>query len=517
MSQSQAGSNTVNIATKLFLAFGVAMSFQVIQMLGTAHFTGEMQAVVQDVTSAVTANQAAGAMEDAARQAQAGLEAITEAEDKRGAFEAIKVYWEELEKRSGVLLEYARGADLDEPFMRALAEGLPEASKGITELEAMIQQGIRDEDAFEDLAMTLDESSTELASSLVKVRMSLTEAIDAGLTAEEAIHDLPVQAGVAVMVIALVAVFLYAFLFTRRFVAPIVQVSRAVQTMAEQKDLTVKLDISRGDEIGRLAEAVNTLSVQFCDALTSVADAAHQMEEQSSHVQQTSHSLADGASEQATSIDTVTQNLSGVTGKTNINAKNAEDAREHAHEANQRTDRCSSGMTELTQAMHSVTESSNEVQVISKVVEDIAFQTNLLALNAAVEAARAGDAGKGFAVVAEEVRSLAQRSAAAAQDTVEKIGNAQESARNGASMVETVSTALVEVQDSVVQVNNLLAQIASNSSEQAEDIGSINDSIKRMNVGIQSNAAGAEELASNSRVTADQASSLRKLVQQFQF
>lgn len=135
----------------------------------------------------------------------------------------------------------------------------------------------------------------------------------------------------------------------------------------------------------------------------------------SSQVASTSQSVASGASEQAASLQEISASLEEMSSMTERNAENCTSAVTRSDAAREKANSCLEGMARMTEAMGAIKQSSDSIGKVLKVIDEIAFQTNLLALNAAVEAARAGEAGKGFAVVAEEVRTLAQRSAARRQ------------------------------------------------------------------------------------------------------
>jgi methyl-accepting chemotaxis protein len=197
---------------------------------------------------------------------------------------------------------------------------------------------------------------------------------------------------------------------------------------------------------------------------------------------------------------------------TKQNAANALQARGLAEKVRGAADDGEKVMNEMNRAMSEIKSSSDDVGKIIKTIDEIAFQTNLLALNAAVEAARAGDAGKGFAVVAEEVRSLAQRSVAAARESAGKIETAIVKTNAGVETAKKVGTALGEMSANVRKANELIGEIAAASQEQSQGIEQINIAVQQMDKVVQSNAANAEETASASEELTAQAESLREAV-----
>jgi methyl-accepting chemotaxis protein len=169
-------------------------------------------------------------------------------------------------------------------------------------------------------------------------------------------------------------------------------------------------------------------------------------------------------------------------------------------------------MNEMKRAMDAIKASAGNIAKILKSIDEIAFQTNILALNAAVEAARAGEAGAGFAVVAEEVRALAQRSATAAKETGEKIADSVRDSDRGVEISGRVASHFAEIVVKARQVDTLVAEIATASTEQTQGIGQVNDAVSQMDNVTQANAAGAEETASQAQELNAQAAELTAVI-----
>lgn len=197
-------------------------------------------------------------------------------------------------------------------------------------------------------------------------------------------------------------------------------------------------------------------------------------------------------------------------------AKKTKDANQLANETSGAAKSGADCMGQMRGAMEEIRASSQEVSEIIKVIDDIAFQTNLLALNAAVEAARAGEAGKGFAVVAEEVRNLAQRSAEAARNTAEMIGESIRRAENGTQLTAKVDETFIEIVEGTKQVNEILNEISNGSFQQAQGVEQISSSVGSVDQNVQRTAAQAEELAAIARENAYQVESLQALVGHFE-
>ena len=257
---------------------------------------------------------------------------------------------------------------------------------------------------------------------------------------------------------------------------------------------------------------VRSITKPVNNIISDISEGSSQISSASGQISSTSQSLADGAADQASSLEETSSALEEIASMTRQNADNAVSANGLMEESRGLVDNGVSAMKEMVTAMDSIKHSSGEISKIIKVIEEIAFQTNLLALNAAVEAARAGEHGKGFAVVAEEVRNLAQRSAAASKDTASLIENAVSKSNEGGKIVENMSKALDEISESIKKSSDLVAEIASASKEQSSGIEQVNGAVSEMDGVTQKNAASAEESAAASEELNAQAEGLDNAV-----
>ncbi len=235
-----------------------------------------------------------------------------------------------------------------------------------------------------------------------------------------------------------------------------------------------------------------------------------------------SHEIADGNADlshrtdaQTTALEKIALAMDDLTKTVKQNAVHAREANLLAASASDVALKGGVVVSNVVKTMGSINQSANKIADIIGVIDSIAFQTNILALNAAVEAARAGEQGRGFAVVATEVRNLAQRSAAAAKEIKNLIGDSVEEVERGSKLVQQAGVTMGEVVESVKRVTNIMSEIANASEEQSMGIEQVNHSIIDMEGMTQQNAALADQAAAAAQSLQDQARDLAHVVSVF--
>jgi methyl-accepting chemotaxis protein/methyl-accepting chemotaxis protein-1 (serine sensor receptor) len=234
----------------------------------------------------------------------------------------------------------------------------------------------------------------------------------------------------------------------------------------------------------------------------------------SSQVSSSSQSLAQGASEQAASLQETSASSEQINSMARKNAENSRAAADTVTRSEQRFAEANRSLDQMQSAMNEINASSDKISKIIKVIDEIAFQTNILALNAAVEAARAGEAGMGFAVVADEVRNLAQRCAQAAKDTATLIEDSIGKSSDGKAKVTQVAEAIRGVTEEAGKIKTLVEEVNLGSQEQARGIEQVAKAVTQMEQVTQKAAANAEESASAGEELSAQAETMRGIVRQ---
>ncbi len=318
----------------------------------------------------------------------------------------------------------------------------------------------------------------------------------------------------AMLVLSLGAGIAVAVLITRSISQPLQEAVRIAKVVAAG-DLTTDIVVTSTDETGELMQALKDMSASLVGIVGQVRSGTHAIGDASGQIAAGNLDLSSRTEQQAGSLEETASSMEELTSTVKSNADNARQANVLASTASEVAVRGGAVVSQVVTTMGTINEASRKIVDIISVIDGIAFQTNILALNAAVEAARAGEQGRGFAVVAGEVRSLAQRSAAAAKEIKTLIGDSVDQVDIGARLVEQAGATMDEVVTSVKRVSDIIGEIASASQEQTEGIEHISTAINQMDQVTQQNAALVELAAAASESLQHQAQHLSSLVDVF--
>lgn len=260
---------------------------------------------------------------------------------------------------------------------------------------------------------------------------------------------------------------------------------------------------------------IRNMNRKINDSLHQVEETAEQVSMGSGNMAEAAQSLAEGATEQAGAVEELQATIADITANVEHTAadlqKSHADARKYADDA----DHSREQMHAMVEAMQRISESSMKIENIISELEDIASQTNLLSLNASIEAARAGEAGKGFAVVADQIRKLAEQSAASAVSTRELIQGSIHDVEDGNKAVALVSETLDEVIKGINAIADTSKSLSESSQSQATAMEQAEQGVNQISEVVQSNSAMAQETSATSEELSAQAETLDNLVKQF--
>lgn len=260
---------------------------------------------------------------------------------------------------------------------------------------------------------------------------------------------------------------------------------------------------------------IRNMNRKIDESLRQVEETAEQVSLGSGNMAEAAQSLAEGATEQAGAVEELQATIADITANVEHTAENLQkshaDARKYADDA----DHSREQMHAMVEAMQRISESSMKIENIISELEDIASQTNLLSLNASIEAARAGEAGKGFAVVADQIRKLAEQSAASAVSTRELIEGSIHDVEEGNKAVALVSETLDEVIKGINDIADTSKSLSENSQSQVTAMEQAEQGVNQISEVVQSNSAMAQETSATSEELSAQAETLDNLVRQF--
>jgi methyl-accepting chemotaxis protein-1 (serine sensor receptor) len=387
-----------------------------------------------------------------------------------------------------------------------------------------VQQGLRPAVAALR-ANQIEEANRLVAEQIRPLYLPVGAGIDALMKLQLDVARQEYEAAVArydtIRIIAIAAItagVLFAFLFGMALVRGIsrslAQAVDAANAVA-QGDLSHTIQAQGKDEVAQLLTALAAMKYSLVNIVGQVRVGTDTIATASSQIAAGNHDLSSRTEEQASSLEETAASMEELTSTVKQNADNARQANQLAVSASSVAVRGGSVVSQVVNTMGAINDSSRKIVDIISVIEGIAFQTNILALNAAVEAARAGEQGRGFAVVAAEVRSLAQRSAAAAKEIKTLIDDSVDKVQEGSTQVAEAGKTMDEIVDSVKRVTDIMAEITVASQEQTSGIEQINQAIAQMDQVTQQNAALVEEAAAAAGSLQEQASNLSQVVSVF--
>jgi len=260
-------------------------------------------------------------------------------------------------------------------------------------------------------------------------------------------------------------------------------------------DLTHHIESRGSDEAAQLLHALGRMQQGLVQVVSRVRQGSEGVASASTQIAQGNQDLSGRTETQASSLEETAASMEELSSTVKQNADNARQANQLAQSASSVAEQGGQVVAQVVQTMRGINDASRKIADIIGVIDGIAFQTNILALNAAVEAARAGEQGRGFAVVAGEVRSLAQRSAEAAKEIKQLIGDSVERVEQGSSLVDQAGSTMEEVVGAIRRVTDIMGEISAASGEQSQGVSQVGEAVQQMDQVTQQNAALVEQMA----------------------
>ncbi len=300
----------------------------------------------------------------------------------------------------------------------------------------------------------------------------------------------------------------------REYIKYINEIADTLREIA-RGNLAFVLESEYTGEFAKIKASLEEISVKLNGTMGQLRVSSRDVAAGAAQVSDSAVRLSQGSTEQAAEVEALAGHIGEVSDSVEKISQGAQKASSISKEVRQGLLESNTKMENMTEVIQKISDRSNEIHKIVKTIDDIAFQTNILALNAAVEAARAGEAGKGFAVVADEVRTLAGRSAAAAKETTELLGETISSMEEGVTAADDTAKSMLSAAKLAEEMDNLIGGIANYTKQQAVTAAEISHGIDQIAVVVQENVATAESSAAASEELSGQAAALRELVSKF--
>ncbi|MES2152232.1 MAG: methyl-accepting chemotaxis protein [Pseudomonadota bacterium] len=370
------------------------------------------------------------------------------------------------------------------------------------------------EGAAKVIASRIDPLNQQTLAALNKLvemqQQSSKEFLDSSVKGDSRLMMILLALGAAAVVLGVFG----ALLITRSITEPLHGAVDVAKRVAGG-ELTSQVFVEGQDETSELLQALKDMNESLAKTVGDVRSGTEQITLASQEIASGNADLSQRTESQASSLEETASSMEELTSTVKQNADNARQANQLAVSASSVAAKGGTVVAQVVDTMGSIKESSRKIVDIIGVIDGIAFQTNILALNAAVEAARAGEQGRGFAVVASEVRNLAQRSAGAAKEIKQLIGDSVDKVDAGSKLVDEAGQTMDLIVTSIRQVADIMGEITAATQEQSTGIEEVNQAISQMDEMTQQNAALVEQAAAAAESMEEQAQLLASAVSIF--
>ncbi|MBW5409299.1 methyl-accepting chemotaxis protein [Brachyspira hampsonii] len=320
---------------------------------------------------------------------------------------------------------------------------------------------------------------------------------------------------IIIAVISMLLMTLVVFLFTRSIIKPLSIVVEEAKEIENGKLIMHGRKIKRKDEIGELSQSFHNMKYKLIEVIETTLHNADKMSQAANALASGNKNLATKAENTAANLEETASSMEEISSAISMATNNSVKGNNMMNSCKESIENAASVVSETVKSMNEVNNDSEKIKDIIKVIEGIAFQTNILALNAAVEAARAGDQGKGFAVVASEVRSLAQSSQDSAKDITELVNQVYEKINKANEIVESQEQLFIGIKEQIENTANIIKDISSAALEQQSGVAQVNKAVMEMDSITQENAALVEESTASSISLYNDAKELQDVVSFF--
>ncbi|MBY0574774.1 MAG: chemotaxis protein [Undibacterium sp.] len=367
--------------------------------------------------------------------------------------------------------------------------------------------------AIGQMQSSLKTLETDLAKTVESAQAQFTSGVDnSGDNVRRVLTTVILSGLIVIMVLGAVSYFIIRTVWQQLGGEP--EYAQEIASAVASGDLSMQIEVESGDDTSLLA-ALSEMQDRLKNMVTEIKTSAETIKVASAEIASGNVDLSSRTESQASSLEETSSSMVSMTDTVKQNADNARQANKMVETASTVAVKGGEVVNQVVATMEDINQSSKKIVDIISVIDGIAFQTNILALNAAVEAARAGEQGRGFAVVASEVRSLAQRSAAAAKEIKSLIGDSVDKVKTGSVLVDQAGQTMGEIVASVRRVSDIMAEITAASQEQSSGIQEIGASINQMDEMTQQNAALVEEAAAAAESLEEQAGILSTALEVF--